>query len=62
MAQDGDENGRVDRKSGCPTFEEDVTVLTGGRERGATGRMHCSFLLHRPRVPLVAVDDDAPAA
>jgi hypothetical protein len=54
MAQDGDEYGRVDRKSGCPTFEEDVTVLTGGRELGATGRMHCSFLLQRARVQVVA--------
>jgi hypothetical protein len=48
MAQDGDEYGRVDRQGGCPAFEEEVTVLTGVRERGATGRMHCSFLLHRP--------------
>ena len=62
MAQDGDEYGYVDRKGGCPAFEEDATVLTGVHERGATGRMHSSFLLHRPRVPLAAVDDDAPAA
>jgi hypothetical protein len=49
MAQDGGEYGRVDRQGGCPAFEEDATVFTGVRERGATGRMHSSFLLHRPR-------------
>jgi hypothetical protein len=59
MAQDGGEYGRVDRQGGCPAFEEDATVFTGVRERGATGRMHSFFLLHRPRVPLVTVDDDA---